>query len=74
MTNSKKFLKKKHQQNKGMIMMSFMWQNKIMILPKGSSLANYIMGYLLGKNYQETNYMYARISFNKEVTAITKKM
>lgn len=51
-----------------------MWQNKIMILPKGSSLANYIMGYLLGKNYQETNYMYASISFNKEVTAITKKM
>ena len=45
---------------------------------------NFATGIFFGKFYygissgeklsKETNYMYARISFNKEVTAITKKM
>ena len=45
---------------------------------------NFAKGIFFGKLYygissgkklsKETNYIYARISFNKEVTAITKKM
>ena len=40
-------------ENKSMIMMLFMWQNVVTFFQRESSLANYIMDYLLGKNYHK---------------------
>ena len=67
-------LPKIKQKNKPIIMMSFLWQSEIIIFPKESSLANYIMDYLLGKKLLEgKNYAYVVISFNKNVTLEQKK-
>ena len=38
-------------------MMSFLWQSEIIIFPKESSLANYIMDYLPGKKLLEVKIM-----------------
>ena len=45
------------------------------VFPKGSSLANYIIyGLYSRKNLsQGKNYLYAKMSFNKIVTAVTEK-
>ena len=40
-------------ENKSMIITLFMWQNVVTFFQRESSLANYIMDYLLGKNHHK---------------------